>query len=131
VGEWKEAYFLHKLAHRDPRRGQRHGRGPDGDLQQRALARRLLARLANVGKLAVGAAADVIFVDYHAITPLSAGNLPWHIIFGFESSMVTTTIVGGKVLMRDRQLLTLDEAAITARSRELATKVWRRSARIT
>ena len=40
--------------------------------------------------------------------------------------MVTTTIVGGRVLMRDRQLLTLDEAAITARSRELATKVWRR-----
>ncbi len=48
------------------------------------------------------------------------------VIFGFESSMVTTTIVGGRVLMRDRQLLTLDEAAITARSRELATKVWRR-----
>ena len=28
--------------------------------------------------------------------------------------------------MRDRQLLTLDEAAITARSRELAAKVWER-----
>jgi cytosine/adenosine deaminase-related metal-dependent hydrolase len=79
-----------------------------------------------LGRLAVGAAADVIFVDYHPITPLTAGNLPWHLIFGFESSMVTTTIVGGRVLMRDRQLLTLDEAAITARSRELATKVWRR-----
>ena len=79
-----------------------------------------------LGQLAVGAAADIIFVDYHAITPLSAGNLPWHIIFGFESSMVTTTIAGGRVLMRDRQLLTLDEAAITARSRELAAGVWQR-----
>jgi hypothetical protein len=39
---------------------------------------------------------------------------------------VTTTIVGGRVLMRDRQLLTLDEEAITARSRELAVKVWER-----
>jgi len=79
-----------------------------------------------LGQLIPGAAADVIFVDYHPITPLTAGNLPWHLIFGFESSMVTTTIVGGKVLMRDRQLLTLDEEAITARSRELAVKVWRR-----
>jgi cytosine/adenosine deaminase-related metal-dependent hydrolase len=79
-----------------------------------------------LGQLAAGAAADVILVDYHATTPLSAGNLPWHIIFGFESSMVTTTIVGGRVLMRDRQLLTLDETAITARSRELAAKVWER-----
>jgi len=28
--------------------------------------------------------------------------------------------------MRDRQLLTLDEAAITARSRELAAATWKR-----
>ena len=124
-GEWKEAYFLHKVAHRDPRRGN------GMDVVQMAVYNN--AALAQVfwpdlplGRLAVGAAADVILVDYHAITPLSAGNLPWHAIFGFESSMVTTTIVGGKVLMRDRQLLTLDEAAITARSRELAAKVWER-----
>jgi cytosine/adenosine deaminase-related metal-dependent hydrolase len=73
-----------------------------------------------------GAAADIIFVDYHPTTPLTAGNLPWHILFGFESSMVTTTIVNGKVLMQNRQLLTLDEAEITARSRELAAAVWKR-----
>ena len=54
------------------------------------------------------------------------GNLPWHIIFGFESSMVTTTIVAGQILMQDRQLMTLDEAEITARSRELAADVWQR-----
>jgi len=39
---------------------------------------------------------------------------------------VDTTIVGGKVLMRHRELLTLDEEAITARSRELAAQVWQR-----
>jgi cytosine/adenosine deaminase-related metal-dependent hydrolase len=79
-----------------------------------------------LGKLAVGAAADIIFVDYHATTPLTADNLPWHIIFGFESSMVTSTMVAGKLLMHNRQLLTLDEAAITARSRQLAASVWQR-----
>ena len=40
--------------------------------------------------------------------------------------MVTTTIVAGKVLMKDRQLLTLDEAAIAARARQAATRVWAR-----
>jgi hypothetical protein len=40
--------------------------------------------------------------------------------------MVTTTICAGKVLMKDRQLLFLDEAEITARSRELAGKLWER-----
>ena len=37
-----------------------------------------------------------------------------------------TVDCGGKVLMKDRQLLFLDEAEITARSRELAAKVWER-----
>jgi putative selenium metabolism protein SsnA len=123
--EWKEAYFLHKAAHRDPRRAS------GMDVTQMAVHNNaMLARVfwpdLPLGQLAVGAAADVILVDYHPITPLTAGNLPWHVIFGFESSMVTTTIVGGRVLMRDRQLLTLDEEAITARSRELAVKVWER-----
>src|SRR5574341_18245 len=84
------------------------------------------ARATPLGVLAPGAFADLIFVDYHPTTPLTAGNLPCHIVFGFESSMVTTTICGGKVLMKDRQLLFLDEAEITAKSRELARKVWER-----
>jgi putative selenium metabolism protein SsnA len=123
--EWKEAYFMHKQAHRDPRRMNGMDVARMAIDNNRALAGVFWPDLP-LGRLAVGAAADVIFVDYHPITPLTAGNLPWHLIFGFESSMVTTTIVGGRVLMRDRQLLTLDEEAITARSRELAVKVWRR-----
>jgi cytosine/adenosine deaminase-related metal-dependent hydrolase len=76
--------------------------------------------------LTPGAAGDVILVDYQPTTPMTTGNLPWHILFGFESSMVTTTICAGRILMRDRKLLALDEAAITARSRELAPAVWER-----
>uniref|UniRef100_UPI0035B15376 amidohydrolase family protein n=1 Tax=Promineifilum sp. TaxID=2664178 RepID=UPI0035B15376 len=124
-GEWKEAYFLHKLAHRDPRRANGMDVVQMAVHNNAALARVFWPDLP-LGQLVIGAAADVILVDYHATTPLSGGNLPWHIIFGFESSMVTTTIAGGRVLMRDRELLTLDEAAITARSRELAYKVWER-----
>jgi putative selenium metabolism protein SsnA len=124
-GEWKEAYFLHKLAHRDPRRANGMDVAQMAVHNNAALARVFWPDLP-LGQLAVGAAGDVILVDYHPFTPLTAGNLPWHVIFGFESSMVTTTIVGGRVLMRDHQLLTLDEAAIAARSRELAAKVWER-----
>jgi cytosine/adenosine deaminase-related metal-dependent hydrolase len=67
-----------------------------------------------LGMLAPGAAADIIFVDYHPYTPLTADNLPWHIVFGFHESMVTTTIASGQVLMRDRKLTMLDEAKIAA-----------------
>jgi putative selenium metabolism protein SsnA len=123
--EWKAAYLSHKAVHRDPRRM--------GGATVAEMAVTNNAALANVffpqaplGVLAPGAFADVMLVDYHPTTPLNAGNLPWHILFGFENSMVTTTICAGKVLMKDRQLLFLDEAKITARSRELAKKVWAR-----
>jgi hypothetical protein len=43
-----------------------------------------------------------------------------------DGGQVDTTIVGGKVLMKGRKLLTLDEGAIHARSRELAQKLWAR-----
>jgi len=63
-------------------------------------------------------------VDYQPFTPLTAGNLPWHILFGFEASMVTATMVAGNLLMQDRQLLTLDERAIMAEALALAPRVW-------
>lgn len=123
--EWKSAYFMHKLAHRDPRRANGMDIVQMAIYNNAALAEMFWPDLP-MGKLEIGAAADIVLVDYYATTPLTAGNLPWHIIFGFESGMVTTTIAAGKLLMLNRQLLTLDEAEITARSRELAVGVWQR-----
>ncbi len=123
--EWKAAYLMHKAAHHDPRRMNGAEVARMAIYNNAALAQTYFPEQP-IGKLVPGAAADLILVDYHPITPLTPGNLPWHILFGFHESMVTTTIVAGKVLMRDRQLLTLDEAAIAARARELAPQVWAR-----
>lgn len=123
--EWKSAYLLHKVVHRDPRRADGMDVVRMAIYNNAALADMFFPER-SIGTLEEGAAADLIFVDYHPTTPLSAGNLPWHIIFGFESSMVTTTMVAGQVLMKDRQLLTLNEQEITSRSRELAAKTWER-----
>jgi cytosine/adenosine deaminase-related metal-dependent hydrolase len=123
--EWKTAYLLHKAHHRDPRRMGGY------DVQQMAIYNN--AALVNVffptapiGQLIEGAFADLIFVDYQPNTPMTAGNLPWHIIFGVQPGMVTTTIVAGRVLMKDRELLTLDESEISAKAREIAPRVWDR-----
>ena len=80
----------------------------------------------SLGRIAPGAAADMIFVDYQPFTPLTPGNLPWHIVFGFHESMVTTTIVAGKILMRDRKLQLLDEAQIAVEARKRAPQLWER-----
>jgi hypothetical protein len=39
---------------------------------------------------------------------------------------VDTTVCKGKILMQGKQILSLDEAQITARSRELAPRMWAR-----
>ncbi len=123
--EWKAAYLVHKVWHRDPRKMN------GADLA--AIAARTNADLASslfagpsIGAIAPGWRADLILVDYHPFTPLTADNLPWHIVFGFHERMVTMTMVDGKVLMRDRKLLHVDEAEIAAKALELAPEVWKR-----
>lgn len=123
--EMKFAYLLQKVWHRDPRRMPGNEVVRMAAYHNAGLANRFFPA-APLGKLVPGAFADIIFVNYHPHTPLSAGNLPWQMIFGFHESMVTTTIAAGKVLMRDHQLLTMDEAAIAAHARELAPQVWGR-----
>ena len=123
--EWKFAYLLQKAWNLDPRRMN------GADVAQMAVYNN--ARLAGsffpqapLGLLAPGAFADLILVDYQPHTPLTAGNLPWQIIFGFNDGMVTTTICAGKLLMHDRKLLTMEEEAIAAHARELAVSAWER-----
>jgi len=122
--EMKVAYLAHKHNLKDPQAM------PGDVVMQMAYANN--TKLASiffpkpVGELSVGAFADIVFLDYHPTTPLNPGNLPWHILFGVDGANVTHTIASGQVLMKDRQLTTLDEEAITAKSRELAQGVWKR-----
>lgn len=123
--EWKTVYLLHKIVNGDPRRMNGMDVMQMGIYNNTALAEMFFPE-APLGVLAPGAQADLIFVDYHPHTPLTTGNLPWQIIFGFNESMITTTIAAGEILMRDRELLTLDEEAIAAHAREIAPEIWQR-----
>ena len=120
--EWVAAYMAHKLWHKDPHR-------MPADLIYKIAIQNNAALASNtfgtkIGVLEKGARADLILVDYHPYTPLSPGNLPWHIVFGFDPGMVTSTMVNGKFLMRNRELLTLDEEKITSEAMEYAPVVW-------
>lgn len=122
--EMKVADMLQKMAHRDPRY-----LGADKVIQMAVYNNRTLAAIFfdhPVGVIAEGAYADLILLDYYPTTPLSAANLPWHLLFGVSGSHVHSTIAHGQILMRNRELLTLDEAAISARSRESAQATWKR-----
>ncbi|NPV57516.1 MAG: putative aminohydrolase SsnA [Anaerolineae bacterium] len=121
--EWKAAYLAHKLYRRDPRAM------PGDQVAEMAMYNnsKLAAKLfdgVRIGAIVPGGVADIIFVDYQPFTPLTAGNLPWHIIFGFHESMVTHTIVAGKVIMDDRVLIGLDEEKLARDGRKIAPEIW-------
>lgn len=79
-----------------------------------------------LGRLVPGAYADLIIVNYDPPTPMFAGNLYGHILFGMSGLAVDSVIINGKVVMQNRELPGLDEAEIYAKARELAGKVWER-----
>jgi putative selenium metabolism protein SsnA len=80
-----------------------------------------------LGRIREGGPADIILVDYDPPTPLDAGTVLGHLVFGVSQSAVDTTIVAGRVLMEAKKLaLDVDEERLAARSRELAAALWGR-----
>jgi putative selenium metabolism protein SsnA len=83
-----------------------------------------------VGKLEIGAAADVIVTDYVPFTALNAANLPGHFIFAMGSQNVRHVIANGKVALRDRKVMTCDEGQIRRESVAVASALWKRMEQI-
>ncbi len=77
-----------------------------------------------LGVLRAGAAADIIVVDYDPLTPMNADNYNSHILFGMSGRSVKTTVAAGRVLMRDRELIGVDEALVMAECRAAAAALW-------
>jgi cytosine/adenosine deaminase-related metal-dependent hydrolase len=123
--EWKACYLSHKLISKDPRKMSADKIVRMAIYNNAALAKVLFPEI-KIGVLAPGAQADLIFVDYEPYTNMTPDNLPWHIVFGFHESTITHTMVNGVFLMRDRQVLSLDEEEIFTRARQLSQGVWQR-----
>ncbi|HEX8523910.1 MAG TPA: amidohydrolase family protein, partial [Tepidisphaeraceae bacterium] len=83
-----------------------------------------------VGKLEVGAAADVVVTDYVPFTEMTAENFPGHFIFAMGPQNVRDVIVGGKVALRDRRVVSFDEVGIRSKAVEVANALWERMGRV-
>jgi putative selenium metabolism protein SsnA len=80
----------------------------------------------NVGIIKSGYLADLILVDYYPPTRLTSENIWGHILFGIADAPVDTTIINGKIVMRDKILTGINEKEIATKSMEFADKVWRK-----
>ena len=85
-----------------------------------------LGQLDGEGPGEPGDPADLVVLDYRPATPLHAGNLAGHLLFGIDRSHVRSTMVAGRFVLRDRRIVTVDEAALLPRARFAAERLWSR-----
>jgi cytosine/adenosine deaminase-related metal-dependent hydrolase len=71
-----------------------------------------------------GAAADVIVMDYKPYTPFSDANIDGHMLFGMTGRQCQTTMINGKLLMRDRELVEHRRGGGQRHILESAKKLW-------
>jgi 5-methylthioadenosine/S-adenosylhomocysteine deaminase len=74
----------------------------------------------DAGRIEPGRQADVAVVDLEAAHLTPRHDLLSHLVYAARGSDVRHTVCNGQVLMRDRDVQTLDEQAVLARARERA-----------
>ena len=76
-----------------------------------------------IGSLATGKRADLLVVSMSSARQTPMYDPVSHLVYVSRGDDVKTTIVNGKILMRDRRMLTLNERQVLADARAQAEKV--------
>jgi 5-methylthioadenosine/S-adenosylhomocysteine deaminase len=86
---------------------------------------RVLGQQARIGSLEAGKRADLIVVNMSRARQAPLFDAVSQIVYASRGDDVDTTIVNGKVLMRGRKVLTLNESRVIAEARQAADLVRR------
>ena len=113
------ASLLHKLQTSDPRAVS----APTALDMATIGGARAMGMDRQIGSLEAGKRADLIVVGMSAARQTPMYDPISHLVYVTRGDDVQTTIVNGKVLMKNRKMLTLDEAAILRDARGWAEKV--------
>jgi 5-methylthioadenosine/S-adenosylhomocysteine deaminase len=119
---WEEmdtAAKLHKLISNDPRVVSAR------EVLEMATIRgaRALHLERDIGSLERGKRADLIVVDLDAPHQTPLYNVYSHLVYATKANDVRTVVIEGRVVMRDRRLLTLDEEAIKRDARAYRARI--------
>jgi 5-methylthioadenosine/S-adenosylhomocysteine deaminase len=76
-----------------------------------------------IGALSVGMKADLIQVSFDDVHFVPTYDVISHLVYVADEQDVSTVIVDGKILMRDRSILTVDTKRVTQEARTLALRI--------
>lgn len=83
-----------------------------------------------VGKLAIGAAADVVLTSYLPATPITGETLAGHFIFSMGSQHVSDVMTAGNWVIRAGRFVAADEAELRRAAVSAAEKMWQKMGEI-
>lgn len=76
-----------------------------------------------VGSLEVGKLADLAVINFDAVNLTPCYDLYSHLIYAASAADVCHTMIHGRLVMKDRHMLTLDEEKIKSEVREIAQRI--------
>ncbi len=76
-----------------------------------------------VGSIEPGKRADLVVVDLDTLNQTPFYNIYSDLVYATKAADVRTVMIEGRVVMRDRRLLTLDESDIKARARAFRERI--------
>ncbi len=79
-----------------------------------------------IGSLEPGKRADIILIDFNRPHLVPGELIPRMLVFYTNGNDVETVIVNGKIVMQDRQVLSVDEKEVIQSAREEAQKAFER-----
>jgi len=110
---------LQKTARVDPR-----ALGAHGALEMATIeGARALHMEKEIGSLETGKKADLVVLNLNLPNAVPMYDVYSQVVYALKASEVETVVVGGKILLKDGKLLTVDEAAAMAKAKEYAAKV--------
>jgi 5-methylthioadenosine/S-adenosylhomocysteine deaminase len=76
-----------------------------------------------IGSLEPGKKADFVILNLDVPNAVPMYDVYSQIVYALKASEVQTVVVGGKILLKDGKLMTVDQAAAMAKAKEYARKV--------
>ncbi|MGN6408183.1 MAG: amidohydrolase family protein, partial [Curtobacterium sp.] len=119
VNTWgvvKQAGLVHNVSGRDPEDWPSPAEVLDALWEGGAAAMR---RTGRIGRVAVGAQADLVVLDLHAPAFTPFNDLRGQLVYCESGGSVRATLVAGAVVAEGGRVVSVDEAALLAEAREL------------
>lgn len=69
---------------------------------------------------------NLVVLNYDSPTPVTPENLTGHFIYGINQTHIEHLISNGKLILKNRKVITVDEEAILRESQKLALTLWKR-----